>query len=216
MSETPPDPHQDQPLIEAGTPLAEASAALVLLHGRGASARSITQFGRQVQTKGVALLAPQAAGNEWYPNSFLAPVESNEPGRSSGLEAVENAFKTAREAGIPAKRIMLAGFSQGACLASEYLAHNPQQYGGLAALSGGLLGETIEPADYDGDLAETSVFIGCSDVDPHIPAERVRETAAVFDSLNAEVDMRLYEGMAHTINQEELERVSELVADLVD
>ncbi|MDZ7849749.1 MAG: dienelactone hydrolase family protein [Halodesulfurarchaeum sp.] len=216
MSDASPGPHQDQPLIEAGTPLAKADAALVLVHGRGASARSITQFGRQVHTEGVALLAPQAAESEWYPNSFLAPVESNEPGRSSGLQAVKDAIERATEAGIPLDRIMLAGFSQGACLASEYLARNPRRYGGLAALSGGLLGETVDPADYEGDLARTPVFIGCSDVDPHIPAERVRETAAVFEALSADVEMRLYEGMAHTVNREEQERVTELVGDLVD
>ena len=209
-------PHQDQPLVEAGTPLAEADAALVLVHGRGASARSITQFGRQVHQDGVALLAPQAAGNEWYPNSFLAPVESNEPGRSSGLQAIDSAVSLARDAGISPERIMLAGFSQGACLASEYLITHPQRFGGLAALSGGLLGESVDPAAYEGDLDETPVFIGCSDVDPHIPAERVRETATVFETLNADVDMRLYEGMAHTVNQEELQVVSELVAGLLD
>ncbi|MFB6086654.1 MAG: alpha/beta hydrolase [Halodesulfurarchaeum sp.] len=216
MSDANAGPHQDQPLIEAGTSLESAEAALVLVHGRGASARSITQLGRQVHDEGVALLAPQAAGSEWYPNSFLAPVESNEPGRTSGLQAIEDAIEKARNAGIPNERIMLAGFSQGACLASEFLARNSTRYGGLAALSGGLLGETVDPADYEGDLAGTPVFIGCSDVDPHIPAERVRETAAVFETLSADVDMRLYEGMAHTVNREEQERVAELVAELVN
>ncbi len=209
-------PHQDQPLVEAGTPLDTAEAALVLVHGRGATARSITQFGQQVHQAGVALLAPQAAKNEWYPQSFLAPIEANEPGRTSGLQAIEVAVDRARNAGIPFERIMLAGFSQGACLTSEYLALHPRRYGGLAALSGGLLGEAIDPAAYEGDLAGTPVFLGCSDVDPHIPAERVRETATVFDALNADVDMRLYEGMAHTVNQDEIGRVSELVAALVD
>lgn len=209
-------PHQDQPLVEAGTDLSTAEAALILVHGRGASARSITQFGRQVHHEGVALLAPQAAHSEWYPNSFLAPVDSNEPGRSSGLKAIDTAVTVVREAGIPSERIMLAGFSQGACLASEYLVTWPERFGGLAALSGGLLGETVDPADYDGDLADTPVFLGCSDVDPHIPADRVRETASVFESLEAHVDMRLYEGMAHTINQEEMRVVSDLVAGLVD
>lgn len=209
-------PHQGQPLVEAGTGLADAEAVLVLLHGRGATARSITQFGRQVHSEGVALLAPQARGNEWYPESFLAPIEDNEPGRSSGLTAVESAMDRARDAGIPDGRIMLAGFSQGACLASEYVARNPGRYGGLAALSGGLLGESVAPSDYEGDLEGTPVFLGCSDVDPHIPAERVHETAAVFETLGGDVDTRLYEGMAHTVNDEELEAVEALVAALVD
>jgi phospholipase/carboxylesterase len=209
-------PHQGQPLVEAGTDLADATAALFLVHGRGATARSITQLGRQVHAEGVALLAPQARGNEWYPESFLAPIEQNEPGRSSGLAAIESALDRAREAGISEQRIMLAGFSQGACLASEYVARNPGRYGGLAALSGGLLGETVEPERYEGDLEGTPVFLGCSDVDPHIPAERVHETAAVFEALNGTVDARLYEGMAHTVNDEELEAIRSLVADLVD
>jgi phospholipase/carboxylesterase len=209
-------PHQGQPLVTAGTDLSAADAALVLVHGRGATARSITQFGRQVHAEGVALLAPQARGNEWYPESFLAPIEANEPGRSSGLRAVESAMDRARDAGIPDAQIMLAGFSQGACLASEYVARNPGRYGGLAALSGGLLGESVEPSAYAGDLKETPVFLGCSDVDPHIPAERVHETAAVFEALNGAVDARLYEGMAHTVNDEELEAVGSLVAALVE
>jgi Predicted esterase len=208
-------PHQDQPLVEAGTPLETAEAALVLVHGRGATARSITQFGREVHTDGVALLAPQAANNEWYPQSFLAPIEANEPGRRSGLQAIEEAVTRARNAEIPFERVMLAGFSQGACLTSEYLALHPRRYGGLAALSGGLLGEAIDPADFDGDLAGTPVFLGCSDVDPHIPEERVRDTAAVFEALNADVDMRLYEGMGHTVSHDELEAVAAMVAELV-
>ncbi|MFW5900592.1 MAG: alpha/beta hydrolase, partial [Halodesulfurarchaeum sp.] len=179
-------------------------------------ARSIIQFGRQVHHDGVALLAPQAGGNEWYPNSFLAPIETNEPGRISGLQAIDSAVSLARDAGISPERIMLAGFSQGACLASEYLITHPQRFGGLAALSGGLLGESVDPSAYEADLEETPVFIGCSDVDPHIPADRVRETAAVFESVNADVDMRLYEGMAHTVNTEELQVVSELLAGLLD
>lgn len=210
------NPHSGQPIVEAGTPLETAEAALVLVHGRGATARSITQFGRQVHQEGVALLAPQAAGNEWYPESFLAPIEANEPGRRSGLQAIEAAVKRARNVGIPFERIMLAGFSQGACLVSEYVASNPRRYGGLAVLSGGLLGEVVEPGDYDGDLAGTPVFLGCSDVDPHIPAERVRATEAVFESLNAGVDRRLYEGMAHTVNGDELDAVGSLVERLVD
>ncbi|MFW6384461.1 MAG: alpha/beta hydrolase [Halodesulfurarchaeum sp.] len=210
------DPHQDQPLLEAGTPLEEASAALVLAHGRGASARSILGLGEEVHRDGLALLAPQAAGRQWYPESFLAPVEANEPGRSSGIRALDEALERAHDAGIPTDRVVLAGFSQGACLASEFVATNPTRYGGLAALSGGLLGESVDPGDYEGDLAGTPVFLGCSDVDPHIPAERVRETAAVFESLSAAVDTRLYEGMAHTVNRDELSALEELVAGLLD
>ncbi|WP_123624279.1 alpha/beta hydrolase [Halorubrum sp. CSM-61] len=238
------DPHAGEPLVTAGTPVDSADAAVVLVHGRGATARSIVEFGEQIagdgdvglspaasppaarETSGLSLLAPQAAANTWYPNSFLAPVADNEPGRSSGLRAVGRAVATATDAGIPAERVLIGGFSQGACLASEFVARNPTRYGGLAVLSGGLIGESIDLDDYvshaaaetDGDaadaLAGTPAFLGCSDVDPHIPEERVHETAEVLEALGADVDERIYEGMGHGINEEETDAVAALVADL--
>jgi phospholipase/carboxylesterase len=209
-------PHQGQELVTAGTPVAEAEAALILVHGRGATARSIVQMGEEVHHEGVALLAPQAARNTWYPNSFLAPVERNEPGRSSGLRAVGDAIETAVEAGIDHKRILLLGFSQGACLASEYVARNPRRYGGLVALSGGLIGETVDPTSYEGDIESTPVFVGCSDVDPHIPLERVHATTEAFENLGGDVDERIYEGMGHGVNDDELDAVETLVAALAE
>lgn len=208
-------PHQGQDLVTAGTPLDEADAAMVLVHGRGATARSIVQMGQEVHRDGVALLAPQAARNTWYPNSFLSPVEQNEPGRSSGLQAVGEAVDRAVEAGIDRERVLLLGFSQGACLASEYVARNPRRYGGLVALSGGLIGETVDPASYDGDIEGTPVFVGCSDVDPHIPLERVKATSEAFELLHGDVDERIYEGMGHGVNEDELDAVGSLVAELV-
>jgi len=208
-------PHQGQQLVTAGTPLDEADAALVLVHGRGATARSIVQMGQEVHREGIALLAPQAARNTWYPNSFLAPVERNEPGRTSGLQAVGDAVERAVEAGIDRERILLLGFSQGACLASEYVARNPRRYGGLVALSGGLIGETVDPTSYEGDIERTPVFIGCSDVDPHIPLERVKETSEAFELLHGDVDERIYEGMGHGVNEDEMDAVADLVAGLV-
>jgi len=208
-------PHQGQQLVTGGTDLADAEAALVLTHGRGATARGMIQLADEVHQEGVAALAPQAARRTWYPNSFLEPVERNEPGRSSGLQAISDAIDEANDAGIPTERVMLIGFSQGACLASEYLARNPRRYGGLAALSGGLIGEELDD-EYPGDLEGTPVFLGCSDVDPHIPEERVHETAAVFESMDADVTKRLYEGMGHGINEDEMAVVSEMVADLSD
>ena len=208
-------PHQDQPLVTGGTDLEDADAALVLTHGRGASAQGMLQLANEVHREGVAFLAPQAARRTWYPNSFLAPVEQNEPGRTSGLRAIADAIAEANDAGIPTERVMLVGFSQGGCLASEFLARNPRRYGGLAALSGGLIGEELDE-EYPGDLEGTPVFLGCSDVDPHIPAERVHDTADVFESMNADVTERLYEGMGHGVNEDELEFVSGMVADLVD
>ena len=208
-------PHQSQQPAPGGTALETAEAALVLTHGRGATARGMIQLADEVHREGVAALAPQAAGRTWYPNSFLAPVEQNEPGRRSGLQAISDAIDAAADAGIPTDRVMLVGFSQGACLASEYLARNPRRYGGLAALSGGLIGEQLDDA-YPGDLEGTPVFLGCSDVDPHIPEERVHETAAVFESMNADVTTRLYEGMGHGINEDEMAVVSDMVVALVD
>ena len=231
------DPHGDEPLVTAGTPLADADAALVLVHGRGASARSVIDLGEQLAgDRDVALLAPAAAGNTWYPNSFLAPVAENEPGRSSGLRAVGAAVDRAVDAGIDPDRVLVGGFSQGACLASEFVARNPARYGGLAVFSGGLIGEAVDVDDYRADatgddearasggsgegddtvnpLAGTPAFVGCSDVDPHIPEERVHETTAVLEALGADVDERIYEGMGHGINDDEVAAVSELVADL--
>ncbi|WP_418283152.1 alpha/beta hydrolase [Halorubrum sp. DTA98] len=212
------DPHGEEPLVTGGADLADADAAVVLVHGRGATARSILGFGGQIAGEGVALLAPQAAANTWYPNSFLQPVETNEPGRSSGLRAVGNAVETAVDAGIPTDRVLLAGFSQGACLASEFVARNPTRYGGLAVLSGGLIGESIDVDDYldaaDGaSLDGTPAFLGCSDVDPHIPEERVHETDEVLTALDGDVTTRIYEGMGHGINDDEIEFVSGMVAD---
>ncbi|MFW5974069.1 MAG: alpha/beta hydrolase [Natrialbaceae archaeon] len=210
------DPHADQQLVTAGTDLGEATAAAVLLHGRGATARSIAEMGMQFHRDGLAVLAPQAMGNTWYPNPFTAPVEQNEPGRSSGLRAIERAIGTANDAGIPTERVFVLGFSQGACLASEFVARNPRRYGGLAALSGGLIGERIDESDYDGDLAGTPAFLGCSDVDPHIPEERVHETASVLEALGADVETRIYEGMGHGVNEDELSAVGEMAAALIE
>ena len=212
-------PHQGQPLVTDGTALAEAEAAVVLTHGRGATARSIVQMGREVHREGVALLAPQAERNTWYPNSFLAPVEANEPGRTSGLRAVADAIEEATDAGVPLERVMLVGFSQGACLASEFVARNPRRYGGLAALSGGLIGESVDSEDYletEKGLEGTPAVLGCSDVDPHIPEERVHETADVLEDLGADVTTRIYEGMGHGVNEDELEVVAGMVADLLE
>ncbi|OYR74136.1 alpha/beta hydrolase [Halorubrum ezzemoulense] len=223
------DPHGDEPLVTAGTPLDDAGAALVLVHGRGATARSVVDLGERLAgDRDVAILAPAAAGNTWYPNSFLAPVADNEPGRTSGLRAVDAAVDRATDAEIDCDRVLVAGFSQGACLASEFVARDPGRYGGLAVFSGGLIGEAVEVDDYlatgdrgsgagddaTGPLASTPAFVGCSDVDPHIPEERVHETTAVLEALGADVDERIYEGMGHGINEEEVAAVAELVGDL--
>ena len=207
-------PHQDQPLVTAGTDVSDADAAVVMTHGRGATARSILGMSQEFDAEGVAYLAPQAARNTWYPNSFMEEIHTNEPGLTSGLQAVEDAIATATDAGIPTDRVLVMGFSQGGCLASEYVARNADRYGGLAALSGGLIGPEGTPRDYDGSLDGTPVFLGCSNVDPHIPLERVHETEEVLSGMGADVEERIYEGMGHGVNEDELDYVAGMVADL--
>lgn len=208
---------------EGGAALADAKAVVVMIHGRGATAASILALAREFETPGTRYLAPQAAGRTWYPNSFLAPLAANEPGLSSGLRAVEDVLRRVEKAGVPAEHVVLLGFSQGACLATEFAARHPRRYGGVVALSGGLIGtgekEGAAPPqdkrfDYDGDLAGTPVFFGCSDRDPHIPLQRVRTSAEVFRELGAKVDERIYEGMGHTVNDDELAYVRTLLAEL--
>jgi len=200
-------PHQNQPLVRAGAPLEEARAAMVLVHGRGATARSILELAAAVDMPGFAYLAPQAAGNTWYPNRFLMPIESNEPGISSGMQAIDDALALVTGAKIPTSRVVLIGFSQGACLTLEYSARHARRYGGVAGLSGGLIGPDGTPRDYTGSLDGTPVLLGCSDIDPHIPLERVHETAEALERLGGIVDIRIYPGMGHTVNDDEIEAV---------
>ena len=207
ISPAPLPPHAGRPPRTAGAPLDGASAAMILVHGRGATADSILELTRVLDVPGFAFLAPQASGGTWYPQSFLAPIPLNEPGISSGLSVVDALVASVAAAGIPAERMLLLGFSQGACLASEYLARRGERLGGLAALSGGLIGPDDTPRDYPGSLAGTPVFLGCSDVDFHIPRQRVELTARVLGGMSAEVDMRLYPGMGHTVNQDEIDAV---------
>lgn len=209
-------PHQGQPVQQAGIDPEAASVGVVLVHGRGATAASMLQFANALNVDGVAYLAPQAARNTWYPNRFLAPIESNEPGLTSGLQAVADAVERFREAGIPDERIVVGGFSQGACLASEFVARNPRRYGGVLALSGGIIGPEGTEFDYDGDLEGTPVFVGCDEADPHIPLSRVHETTEAFENLGGDVTERTYTGMGHTINEDERSFVADLLRGLTD
>ena len=207
-------PHDHAPVRRAGRPLAEAQAALILVHGRGATAESILSLADYLPHPSMAYLAPQAAGNTWYPNSFLMPMEQNEPYLSSALARLGALLGEVERAGIPAERVVLAGFSQGACLASEFVARHARRYGGLLAFSGGLIGPPGTPRAYDGALDGTPVFLGCSDIDPHIPLVRVNETAEVLARLGAAVDKRIYPRFGHTINQDEIDAAAALVAAL--
>jgi predicted esterase len=205
------DPHGNQPVHAAGTPLAQASAAMVMVHGRGATAEDILTLVPALEAAGVAFLAPQATGGTWYPFSFMAPIEQNEPGITSGMGAIARVLERTAAAGIPPERTILLGFSQGACLVTEFAARHARRYGGVACLSGGLIGPEGTPRDYAGALDGTPVFLGCSDVDGHIPAARVRESAQVLRDLGADVTMRLYPGMGHLVNDDEIVEVRRII-----
>jgi len=207
--------HQGQPVLRAGAPLERAKAAMIMVHGRGATAESILTLAPEFDQPEFAYLAPQAAGNTWYPYSFMSPIPNNEPGISSGMAALAAVLAAVQAAGIPAERTILLGFSQGACLAAEFGARNARRYGGLIALSGGLIGPDGTPRDYAGSLDGTPVFMGCSDVDPHIPKERVIYSAEVLRMLGGAVDVRLYPGMGHTVNQDEIDAVRAIMAKQV-
>ncbi|MGN8225185.1 alpha/beta hydrolase [Gracilimonas sp. BCB1] len=205
-------PHQNTQVAEAGMPASEADYAMIMIHGRGASAPSILDLSSAFETeKKITYRAPQANGHTWYPYSFLAPTERNEPGLSSGLQKIHDIIEELESAGISKERIFLLGFSQGACLASEYIARHPEKYAGLIALSGGVIGDTINFDHYNGDLQQTPVFLGCSDVDPHIPKERVHETEELLSKLGADVTKKLYPGMGHLVNEDEIKHINGLL-----
>lgn len=198
-------------IIAAGVPLAKATKALIMLHGRGANAQDILGLAEHLNVKDFALLAPQAPGNTWYPYSFISPVENNEPYLSQSLQAVADAVAHAINNGIAKENIYLLGFSQGACLASEYVARNAERYGGLIVFTGGLIGEQINRNNYTGNFSGTPVFIGTSDPDFHVPVERVYATANILKQMGAVVTEKVYTNMGHTINQDELAHANSLV-----
>jgi len=203
--------HQDQPLLTAGAPLKDATAAMIMVHGRGATARDILSLTAEFEAPDLAYLAPQAAHNTWYPYSFLAPTAQNEPFLTSALDTLHRLLARLDDAGIAPQQTVLLGFSQGACLATEYAARNPRPYGAIIGLSGGLIGAPGTPRNYQGSLQGVPIFLGCSDVDPHIPAERVQETDETFRKMGASVTTRLYPGMGHTINEDEIEFIQQLL-----
>lgn len=209
------DPHADAAVLRDGAPIEAADAVVVLLHGRGGSAGGMLDLARALGTGGVAWLAPEAVGNSWYPLSFLAPIRDNEPWLSSALALVDRIVTGAAQAGHPAERIAVGGFSQGACLASEYAARNARRYGALLLFSGGLIGPPGTAREYRGSFEGTPVLLGCSDVDPHIPVERVRETSRVLAAMGAVVDERIYPGLGHTIVEDEVAAAAALLEDLV-
>jgi len=205
-------PH-GQRIVEAGEPLASARAAMILLHGRGATAEDIMTIASEVQHPGWAYFAPEAAGNAWYPNPFTAPLESNEPYLSAALDMVSRLVEQVEDT-VPAQRTILLGFSQGGCLALEWAARHAQRFGAVVGLSAGLIGPEATPRDYPGDFDATPVFLGCSDVDPYIRKDRVVEAADVFKRMGADVTVRFYPGMAHTVSGEEIATIRKLVESI--
>jgi predicted esterase len=212
-------PHDTHPALRAGQSLDSAGAAAILVHGRGADPRDMAGLAQAFRRPDFAYLMPAAAGNTWYPFSFLSPREKNQPGLDSGLSVIEGLVQQCLERGVPERKIVIGGFSQGACLASEFCIRHPRKYGALLAFSGGLIGPpgtTWE--NVTADFGGMHVFLGCSDVDPHIPKERVLDTEQVYARLGASVVRKLYPGMGHTINADELteaQRVLDLVSSQV-
>jgi len=205
-------PHAGQPVLTLGPKPKDARLAMILVHGRGASAEDILQLASEFGTTDVAYLAPQASGHSWYPSSFLSPIARNEPHLSAALDVLHGLVATLGAEGVPADRVGFLGFSQGACLSLEFVARHARRYAALIGLSGGLIGPPGTPRDYKGSVGGTYVFLGCSDVDPHIPLERVQETAEVFRGLRAVVDERIYRRMGHTVNHDEIEAVKLILA----
>ena len=202
--------HQEK-ILTAGKPLTEAKKALVMIHGRGGSADDILSLAAHLEVKDFALLAPQATNNSWYPLSFLARPADNEPWLSSALATIAAAVAGIEKAGISKENIYFLGFSQGACLTLEFVARNATVYGGVAAFTGGLIGDKIYPENYKGDFAGTPVFIGTSNPDPHVPVERVYASSNILRQMNADVTEKVYDNMGHTITMDEIEKANSLL-----
>ena len=199
------DPHRDQPVLLGGAPLAEAAGVLVLVHGRGGSAQDMLALARELDRPQFACYVPEAAGRTWYPYSLLEKLAKNQSHLNSALQLLKTVLGKIEAAKVPFERVALFGFSQGACLVLEFAARNPRRYGALMGLSGALIGPEGTPRDYLGGFDGTPVFLGCGDVDPHVPKRRVDETAAVLERMGASVTKRIYPGLGHAIHPEEIE-----------
>ena len=207
-------PHDGRPIAMTGVDLDKASTAMILIHGRGATAHNILDLARVFKLPDTTYLAPEATNNSWYPDRFIAPIAKNEPYLSSALEVIQNLVFEINAAGVASNRIILGGFSQGACLSSEFVARNPMRYGALLAFSGGLIGPPGALFDYHGDLQETPVFLGCDANDFHIPVERVHETDSILTRLGARVTKRIYTDIGHTIVPAEMREAQRLLQSI--
>ncbi|MEJ7736666.1 MAG: dienelactone hydrolase family protein [Chitinophagaceae bacterium] len=202
--------HQKK-IVSAGKDLKEAGKVLIMIHGRGGSAEDILSLSSYLRVKDFALLAPQATNNTWYPYSFLLPPGQNEPWLSSALSLLKEMVDDIKALEISSENIYFLGFSQGACLTLEFVTRNAGRYGGVVAFTGGLIGDKIYPENYAGDFNGTPVFIGTSNPDPHIPVERVYATSNILKNMHASVTEKVYNNMGHTINEDEISTVNDLI-----
>ena len=198
-------------IIQTGKQTGEATKALVMVHGRGGSAEDILSLANYLPVNDFALFAPQATNNTWYPYSFLTPPKENEPWLSGALDVLKDTVADVQAEGIKPENIYFLGFSQGACLTLEFVTRNASRYGGVVAFTGGLIGDKIYDQNYAGDFAGTPVFIGTSDPDPHVPVERVHATSEILSGMHAQVTKKIYKNMGHTISQDEIKLVNELI-----
>jgi phospholipase/carboxylesterase len=198
-------------ILSAGRSLKETGKVLIMIHGRGADARNILDLASQLNVADYALMAPQATNHTWYPHSFMAPPEQNEPWLSSALQLLKGVEDDLNEAGFAAEDIYFLGFSQGACLTLEYVARNAKNYGGIAAFTGGLIGDKLYQENYSGNFMGTPVFIATGNPDPHVPTQRVRETVGIIEEMNAEIRLQVYDGRPHTISEDEIKRANAFI-----
>ena len=200
-----------QNIFTAGKPIAQATAAMILLHGRGGSADDILSLANYLEVKDMALFAPQAEQHSWYPYGFMSPVSRNQPALDSALSVIDELVNSIVAGGITPEHLYFAGFSQGACLTLEYTARHAARYGGIIAFTGGLIGEQLETGNYKGNFAQTPVLITTGDPDPHVPVSRVKESAAIIEKLNAHVTTQIYKGRPHTVTAEEIALANRLI-----
>lgn len=194
-----------------GKELSEASKVIIMIHGRGATAESILTLSHHLHLEDFAILAPQAPGHSWYPYSFMAPETRNEPYLTAAINQIDELVSYVIGEGFTKKQIYFLGFSQGACLTLEYTTRNADAYGGIVAYTGGLIGEHINSSRYNGNFKNTPVFIGTSDPDMHVPITRVKESEEILEAMGAEVKLKIYPGMPHTISKDEIDSTNEFI-----
>lgn len=203
-------PHNSGKILYSGSEVNKADSAFIMIHGRGSNAESIIGLWNELDLTKTLVIAPQADSSFWYPYRFIEPREKNQHGITSAFKLLDSIIDSLNDEGIPNEKVFLLGFSQGACLALDYAIRHPKKYGGVFALSGGLIGDALNSEEYSGNFERTPVFVGCSTNDFHIPEQRVHDTAEIFEKVNADVTKKLYENMGHTIIQDEIDIIDSI------